>query len=201
MRRSAVFFLALILLAAPNANAKKQIPGVVVTATCAGGTYSAVNSPDGTTLSILFDNFVITTALGAAGRVERKSCSIQVPLNLPEGYSLGVYKVDYRGFSRLSDKQEANLSFDYALGARDKTRTYRRKIQGASDGEFVFSETIGAGLMKRAGCGEAAVLNVVAALELQTTRQPGEAMVALDSIDGAPKGGLIYHLDLKKCGK
>jgi hypothetical protein len=122
-------------------------------------------------------------------------------LNLPDGYSLGVYKVDYRGFSHLSAKQEAGLSVDYSLGERTKSRKFHRKIQGVSDGEFMFSETIGAGLMKRAGCGEAAVLNVAATLDLETRSRPGEAMVALDSVDGAPKGGLIYHLDLKKCGK
>ena len=54
--------------------------------------------------------------------------------------------------------------------------------------------------MKRVGCGEEAVLDVTAALALDTTVQPGEAMVALDSVDGAPKGGLIYRFDLKKCG-
>jgi hypothetical protein len=193
--------MALILLAGTNAGAKDQTTGVLVTSSCAGGTYSAVTSPDGSTLSILFDSFTVATAQGAAGRVERKSCDIQVPLNLPAGFSLGVYKVDYRGFSHLSAKQEAALSVDYALGPRANSRKFHRKIQGASDGEFVFSENIGAGLMKRAGCGEAAVLNVAATLELQTSRQPGEAMVALDSVDGAPKGGLVYHLDLKACGK
>jgi hypothetical protein len=55
--------------------------------------------------------------------------------------------------------------------------------------------------MKRVGCGDDASLSVMAALELNTTMQPGEAMVALDSVDGTPKGGLIYRFDLKKCGK
>lgn len=200
MRKSAAF-VALILLTGTDAIAKNQSTGVIVTSSCAGGTYSAVNSPDGTTLSILFDDFSITTVAGSAGGIERKSCDIQVPLNLPDGYSLGVYKVDYRGFARLSSKQVSELSVDYVFGHRNKSRKYHRKIQGDYDGEFVFSETIGAGQMKRMGCGDAAVLNVAATIELQSSRAPGEAMVALDSIDGAPKGGLIYHLDLKKCGK
>jgi hypothetical protein len=126
---------------------------------------------------------------------------MQVPLNLPNGYTLGLYKVDYRGFSHLSDKQYSELFVDYALGTHNKTRNFQRKVKGAYDGDFLFSETIGVGLMKRVGCGETAVLNVAAALELNTSAQPGEAMVALDSVDGAPKGGLIYHFDLKKCGK
>lgn len=194
-------FIALILLIGPEALAENQSTGVVVTSRCAGGTYSAINSPDGSTLSILFDDFSVATTSGSAGGTERKSCNIRVPLNLPEGYSLGVYKVDYRGFAYLSSKQDSELSVDYALGPQSNGRKFRRKIQGTYDGEFVFKENIGAGLMKRVGCGTAAVLSVAVMLQLQTTVQPGEAMVALDSIDGAPKGGLIFYLDLKKCDK
>jgi len=109
--------------------------------------------------------------------------------------------VDYRGYSHLSDKQYSELFVDYALGTHNKSRNFHRKVKGTYDGDFFFTETIGVGLMKRVGCGETAVLNVAAALELNTSASPGEAMVALDSVDGAPKGGLIYHFDLKKCGK
>ncbi len=200
MRRSAAF-LALVLLVGTDAVAENQSTGVIVTSSCEGGTYSAVISPDGSTLSILFDNFSAATAPGSAGGIERRSCNIQVPLQLPQGYSLGIYKVDYRGFAHLSSKQNSALSVDYALGPHSNSRKFQRKIQGAYDEEFVFTENIGAGLMKRIGCGDAAVLNVAAMLELQTSRQPGEAMVALDSMDGAPKGGLIFHLDLKLCGQ
>src|SRR5262245_58447951 len=74
---------------------------------CPPGTYSIVNAPDGSALSILFDDFSIA-ASGA--RAARKSCNLQIPLNLPEGYTLGVYRVDYRGFSRLSSGQSAQLN-------------------------------------------------------------------------------------------
>ena len=198
MRRSVAFIAIMLLL---GTGARAQSTSVAGENGCPGGSYSAINSPDGTTLSILFDNFSVSSGPGSGGAPNRKFCNIQVPLNLPDGYSLGIYKVDYRGFSRLSSKQYSELFVDYALGARNKSRRYHRKTEGPYEGDFRFTETIGAGLMKRVGCGEAAVLNVSAALELNTGLQPGEAMVALDSVDGAPKGGLIYHLDLKKCGQ
>lgn len=173
--------------------------GAIAESGCPQGTFSIVNSPDGSTLSILFDDFVVTAAAGAGKNIDRKDCSQTIPLNLPAGYSLGVYKVDYRGFARLFSKQYSELIVDYALGSRNKSRRFQRKIKGASEGEFLFTETIGAGLMKRVGCGEAAVLNVAVTLQLQSGDEPEEAMAALDSADGAPKGGLIYHFDLKKC--
>jgi hypothetical protein len=160
---------------------------------CPQGTYSVVNSPDGASLSILFDEFLVSGA-GSA----QKQCNLQVPLHLPEGYSLGVYRVDYRGYAHLSRKQTSELTVDYHLGPKDKGRRFHRKTKGEHDGEFLFTENIGAGLMKRVGCGEGAALNVSVKLALAAGGE-SEAMAALDSADGAAKGGLIYYFDIKKC--
>src|SRR5215213_6173817 len=65
---------------------------------CSEGSYSVVRAPDGTALSILFDDFVVTNSENE----HNKSCKISIPLNLPEGFSLGIYKIDYRGFARLA---------------------------------------------------------------------------------------------------
>lgn len=197
MRWSAVFFVSALIVSTGAVARGSDAPRA---GACPAGDYSVVNSPDGSTLSILFDKFVITTTAGSSGVYNKISCIIHVPLNLPDGYSLGVYRVDYRGFAHTSSNQTSALFVDYTFGARNKGRSYHRKINGPHDGDFLFTENIGAGLMKRVGCGEEAVLDVTAALALDTTVQPGEAMVALDSVDGAPKGGLIYRFDLKKCG-
>lgn len=159
---------------------------------CPEGSYSVVNSPDGTSLSILFDAFAVSSG------AEQKQCNLQVPLLLPEGYSLGVYRVDYRGYANLARKEESELTVDYQLGPRNKGRRFQRKIKGETDDDFLFTENIGAGLMKRIGCGEAAVLDVSVRLTLAASGQ-SEAMATLDSADGAARGGLIYYLDTKKC--
>ena len=165
---------------------------------CPQGTFSVVNSPDGTSLSILFDAFSVASSGNPGAGVEQKLCNLEVPLHLPEGYSLGVYRVDYRGYAHLAQKQTSELTVDYHLGPRDKGRRFQRKIKGETDGDFLFTENIGAGLMKRVGCGEAAVLNVSVKLAL-AAGGGGDAMATLDSADGAPKGGLIYYFDTRKC--
>ena len=145
---------------------------------CPQGTYSVVNAPDGTSLSILFDAFSLASD-GGARTSQSKECSLRVPLNLPEGYSLGVYRVDYRGFAYLQRKQTSELTVDYNLGPRGNGRHFSRKTMGTFDGEFLFTENIGAGLMKRVGCGEKAVLDVTVKLAL-VGDGPGEAMTALE---------------------
>lgn len=180
-----VFSFLILALAGPVATAAIAQDG------CPQGTYSVVNSPDGTALSILFDAFLVS-----ADGDEQKQCSLSVPLHLPEGYSLGVYRVDYRGYAHLARKETSELTVDYQLGPRNKGRHFRRTTKGEHDGEFLFTENIGAGLMKRVGCGDEAVLNVAVKLALTGA---GEAMATLDSSDGAARGGLIYYFDTKKC--
>ncbi len=168
---------------------------------CPAGSYSIVTSPDGTTLSILFDQFTVESSRTSASGQSRKVCRISAPLNLPANYSIGVYKVDYRGFAKLAAKQATQLDVQYFLGPRDSEhgRVFKRKIKGPHEDDYSFTENIGAGQMKRVGCGTAAVLNVGITLSLEGDLRTGEAMASLDTTDAAPGAALVYHLNLKKC--
>jgi len=168
---------------------------------CPAGSYSIVVSPDGTTLSILFDQFTLESSGIPVSGKQTKICRISSPLKLPENYSIGVYKVDYRGFAKLVAKQETELDVRYFLGPHDNEhgRVFKRKIKGPHEGDYMFTETIGAGQMKRVGCGTAAVLDVGVTLSLDGDLRAGEAMASLDTTDAAPGGALVYHLNLRKC--
>ncbi len=168
---------------------------------CPEGSYSIVMSPDGTTLSIMFDQFTVASSGASVSGMQGKVCRISAPLNLPADYSIGVYKVDYRGFAKLAAKQESELDVQYFLGPRDNQhgRVFKRKIKGPHEADYLFTETIGAGQMKRVGCGTAAVLNVRITLGLDGTLSAGGAMASLDTTDAVPGGALVYHLNLKKC--
>ena len=168
---------------------------------CPQGSYSIVTSPDGTSLSLLFNQFTLRSSGVSGSDTLRTVCRISAPLNLPANHSIGVYKVDYRGFAKLFAKQETILEVQYFLGPHDTEhgRVFKRKVKGPREGDYLFTETIGGGQMKRAGCGTAAVLNVGITLSLDGVQQAGEAMSTLDTTDSARGGSLVYHFDLKKC--
>jgi hypothetical protein len=105
--------------------------------------------------------------------------------------------VDYRGYAHLAKGQTAELSVDYHLGPKNNGRRFKRKVKGPLDEDFALRENIGAGLMKRVGCGTAAALNV--SVQLRLDRPAADALATLDSSDGASRRGLVYHFDLKKC--
>ena len=150
---------------------------------------SYVLAPDRSSLAILFDNLVVE----GAGRM---SCSIDVDLNLSADTSLGVYRVDYRGYANLAKKDVATLEVDFNLGPKGNSRKFKRSVRGAMSDEFAFTENIGAGLMKRVGCGDDAHLTGEVRLSLQGAP---EGLVSLDSGDGSSRRGLEYKFDLRKC--
>jgi hypothetical protein len=168
---------------------------------CPAGSYTIVVAPDGATLSVLFDQFTLQTTAATTNAKQRKVCRFSAPLSLPARQSIGVYKVDYRGFSRLAARQDAELDVQYFLGPHNNQhgRVFKRQVKGPHEGDYLFSETIGAGQMKRVGCGTAAVLDVGVTLSLDGDFRAGEAMASLDTTDAAPGGALVYHLDLKPC--
>ncbi len=169
---------------------------------CPPGSFSVVTSPDGGAISVLFDNFAVQ-GNETNGGFARMTCALEIPLALPEGYSLGVYQVDYRGFAQLGDKQRGELSVAYGTGAgeRNRGRRFRRDVRGTYEGDFVFSERLKGGVLKRMGCGSEAVLNFAATLTLLSKRGASTGTMTIDTVDGAPAGGLVFGLDLRKCGK
>jgi hypothetical protein len=166
---------------------------------CPAGSYSIVTSPDGSSISVLFDKFAVE-GNEANGGFSRISCAMEIPLHLPDGYSLGVYKADYRGYARLEQRQRAELQVDYGVGERNRGRRFRKEVKGVYDGDYAFNERLGGGILKRVGCGDAAVLNFTASLTLMSKKGSTTGQMVLDSVDGSPAGGLVFGLDLRKCG-
>lgn len=163
-----------------------------VTGHCGASDYTVVPSPDGTSITVLFDNFTASTPGNPW-----VSCPVRIPLNLPAGYSLGVYRMDYRGFVH-AETGGARVAIDYGFRNGEPRRVVRA-IDRATDGDFSFTETVPAGQMRRAGCGANAALDLTATLMLPRDRDPGVSQLTLDSIDGTR--GITFLVDLKPCKK
>lgn len=165
---------------------------------CPAGSYSVVLTPEGGTLTILFDNFDVEAGGQTGAAVGRAVCRIHAPLQLPPNTSIGVYKVDYRGFALVEQRQRFELEVVYGFNdGRD--HSYRRQIPGRHSADFVFSQTLGAGLIRRVGCGETAALDIEATITVNANNEPGFTTATLDTLDGAPRGGLVYYFEYRSC--
>ena len=72
---------------------------------CPSGTASVTLSPDASSLSLLFDTYTVEAGGNTGKRVDRKGCNIAIPVHVPQGYSVSVFQVDYRGFNSLPGRR------------------------------------------------------------------------------------------------
>ena len=78
---------------------------------CPAGTAAVALSADKKSLSLRFDRYQV--AAGGSRSFDRKSCNLAIPLSVPQGISVSVVAVDYRGVNRLPAGAKAQFRAEY----------------------------------------------------------------------------------------
>ena len=68
---------------------------------CPAGTVDVTLSPDAKSLSLLFDEYQVSVGGSSGKSFDRKSCNIAIPVHVPQGLSVSILKIDFRGFNHL----------------------------------------------------------------------------------------------------
>ena len=162
---------------------------------CPANSASVTLTDDKKSLSIIFDQFV-AEAGGMNKQLDRKTCNIAIPVHVPQGMSVSVIDVDYRGYVSLPSQASARLTAEYflagSLGPRfDKTFT------GQTDTDYTFKNDIGIQAQIWSPCGADTILRVNAAMLVRTNRYLDEALATVDSADF--KAGMRYKLQWRTC--
>jgi hypothetical protein len=159
---------------------------------CPAGTASVTLSPDSKSLSILFDDYIVETT--RRRKTVRKSCNIAVPVHIPQGFSVAVMDIDYRGYNSLPRRAFSRFSVEYFFaGVRGPkfTKTFR----GELDDDFTLGNTLTARSMVWSRCGADVNLRVNTSMLVKS--RGAEAFSMVDSADIS--AGLVYHLQWKRC--
>lgn len=161
---------------------------------CPAGSASVTLSPGQDALSILFDSYVAEA--GGGRRVDRKSCNISVPVEVPSGYSVAVFQVDYRGFNSIPRGAQSRFDAEYFWAGARGPRVSRTFVGPVND---IYSVTDGliASTMVWTPCGASVNLRVNTSMMAQTNSRNEQTLATVDSADIS--SGLIYHLQWRRC--
>jgi hypothetical protein len=163
---------------------------------CPQGSASTILSPDGKALSILFDEFMVEAGGDTRKRVARKTCNIAIPVHVPQGFSVSIIDVDYRGYNSLPRGAQATFTAEYFFAGQRGPR-YRKNFRGFTDDEFLISNKLGVHALVWSKCGADVNLRVNTGMMVRTNRYKDEALSMVDSADFA--AGIVYQLQWKKC--
>lgn len=161
---------------------------------CPAGSASVTLSPDQTQLSILFDQYIVEA--GGAKTVDRKSCNIAIPVTVPQGWSISLFQVDYRGFNSLPAGGRATMNAEYFFAGSRGLR-YSTTFRGPIAEDYLISDGLLAEAIVWSGCGATTNLRVNTSMMVQTNARRDQALSTVDSAD--VQAGLIYHLKWRRC--
>lgn len=160
---------------------------------CPAGSASVSVSPDGSSLSILFDSYTVEAG-GSNPQVARKSCNLSIPVKVPNGMSVSLISADYRGFADLPAGAEARLDTEYFFGG-SRGPAYSQRFNGRFSNTYLKRHQMAAGANVWSACGADVNLRVNSGM---TVRSSGEA--ALATVDSADfNAGILYHLQYRSC--
>lgn len=186
---------AILTSFAANAQLKLGQPSYGGTG-CPAGSASVTLSPDSSAISLLFDSYVTEAGNTTGRRVDRKSCNITVPVAVPNGYSVAVFQVDYRGFNLIPRGAMNRFDVEYFWAGSQGPR-FSRMFTGPQNDNFSLTDNLIAQTLVWSPCGQSVNLRVNSSMMAQSNARMDQTMGIVDSADVS--SGLIYHLQFRRC--
>lgn len=163
---------------------------------CPAGSASVAISPDAKSLSILFDQFVAEAGGNTGKTMDRKTCNIAVPVHVPQGYSVSIFQIDYRGFNSLPYGAYSRFNVEYFF-AGTQGPGYEKQFNGRLEDEYLLRNTLVASAVVWSPCGKSVILRANTGMLVRTNNQHASSYASVDSVDVA--AGLVFNLKWKRC--
>ena len=191
--------MAILTLAATEASAQSGLklgnPAYGGTG-CPAGTASVTLSPDETALSILFDQFATEAGRTTGRQIDRKSCNLSIPVQVPSGYSVALFQVDYRGYNAVPAGALNRFDVEY-FWAGSRGPRVARIFNGPMNDNYTLTDNLLASSIVWTPCGASVNLRVNASMMAQSNRQMEQTIGTVDSVDLT--NGIVYHLQTRRC--
>lgn len=163
---------------------------------CPDGTASATLSPDAKSLTILFDQYVAEAGGSTGKTLDRKSCNVAIPVHIPQGFSVSIIAVDFRGFNSIPSGAMSEINAEYFFAGMKGPR-FTRRFFGPLQDEYLFNNTLQATAVVWSPCGEDVILRTNSSMLARTNMSKQQTMATVDSMD--VDSGIIYQLQWRSC--
>ncbi len=162
---------------------------------CPDGSVSATLSPDAKSLSLLFDKYQVAVGGTTAKSFDRKSCNIAIPVHVPQGLSVSILKIDFRGFNQLPQSATSQFNVEYFF-AGTRGPAFQKVFRGPLQEDYLINNELTVQAVVWSGCGADVNLRTNSSMRVQTVANR-EAMASIDTQD--VNAGIIYQLQWRPC--
>ncbi|MEO6394427.1 MAG: DUF4360 domain-containing protein [Devosia sp.] len=162
---------------------------------CPAGTVAASLTEDGKSLSIAFDSFVAEAGGATNKTFDRKVCNVSIPVHVPQGLSISVLGIDYRGYNNIPAGANTQFNVEYFF-AGVRGPTFQKTFTGVLDDVYTIHNELTAQSIVWSKCGADVILRTNPSIRV-TTKQNKQAIATVDSEDVS--AAIIYSLQWKSC--
>jgi len=168
---------------------------------CSPQTSAVALSPDGTELSLIYDDFRIGTDQNQ--NTGRANCTQIIPISIPNGYLLKVTKADYRGFNSLPDQSVSEFFSEYRFIGENNPETKKRvRFVGPLLSEFYETHQI----HSKSPCSQRVSLMINTQIIIENKNTSQNAFLQIDTLDMTQPQKkkdrkAKFQLSLKKCSE
>jgi hypothetical protein len=162
---------------------------------CPAGSVSATLSPDAKALSMLFDQYIVEAGGETGKSFDRKSCNIAIPVHVPQGLSISIITIDYRGYNNLPTGARSEFNVEYFF-AGTRGPTFRRTFNGVLDEDYTIRNELTAQAVVWSECGVDVNLRTNSSIRVNT-RANRQALATVDSEDVS--AAIVYQLQWRPC--
>ncbi|MBC7692350.1 MAG: DUF4360 domain-containing protein [Methylotenera sp.] len=163
---------------------------------CPQGTVSATLSPDNKQLSVLFDAYQAEAGGNTGRRLDRKSCQVAIPVHVPQGLSVSILQVDYRGFNSVPYGARSTFNVEYFF-AGQRGPSYQKSFNGPINDQYLINNMLQASAIIWSPCGADLTLRSNSSMMAQTNSRNEQTLSTVDSMDIS--AGIVYQLQFRTC--
>lgn len=193
-------FLGLVSLSAQGQNQGQVITMGQPTfngSGCSSQTARATLSPNGQQISILFDSFIAEAGTNLfSSEVDQKNCDMNIPIRVPNGYSIALFSIDYRGYADLPGNSRLRFSAEYSIAGKS-SRRYSKEFLGPLADNYYFKNEIQSEMNVWSQCGAETLLRTQSNILVESRLNAGHAYASIDSID--VQSGIVFNIQYRKC--
>jgi len=164
---------------------------------CPQGTAQATLSPDGTSLSLIFDNYQAEAGNTTGRRIDRKSCNIAIPVHVPQGLSVSIFEVDYRGFNAIPAGGMSQFNVEYFFAGQQGPRLGQR-FTGPLNSDYLIPHQLEAAALVWSACGADVNLRANTSMMAISNAAMEQTIATVDTAD--VKAAVVYHIQWRQCG-
>lgn len=164
---------------------------------CPAGTATVTASADNTSFVVSYNDF-LALAGGSANAVDsRKNCQINALVHVPQGFTYGIARADYRGFGHLLAGASATQLAHYYVTGASETAESSHVFSGPMDGFWSASDREQVSEVVYAPCGRDSLFNINTELRVNPGSSKGTSLMTMDSTRGTVR--TIFQLTWKSC--